>query len=51
MKKTLSVFVAALILLAACGPKPYYLTNVGKKKQRFYNDIQYGKNDHPKKSF
>jgi hypothetical protein len=51
MKKIVGVFVAIVILLGACGPKPYYLTNVGKKKQRFYNDIQYGKNDHPKKSF
>jgi len=51
MKKIVGIFVAFLILLGACGPKPYYMTNVGKKKQRFYNDIQYGKNEHPKKSW
>jgi hypothetical protein len=51
MKKIAGVFVAILILFGACGPKPYYLTNEGKKKQRFYNDIQYGRNDHPKKSW
>jgi len=50
MKKIVVVFVAALILFGACA-KPYYQTNIGKKKQRFYNDIQYGKNAHPKKNW
>ncbi len=51
MKNIIGVLVSILILLSACGPKPYYLTREGKKKQRFYNDIQFGKNNHPKKSW
>jgi hypothetical protein len=51
MKKIVVVCVTLLVLFGACGPKPYYKTNEGKKKQRFYNDIQYGKNAHPKKSW
>jgi hypothetical protein len=51
MKKIAVVFVVALILFSACGPKPYYLTSEGKKKQRFYNDIQFGRDNHPKKSW
>ena len=51
MKKTVSVFILSLVLFSACGVKPYYETGVGKKKQRYYNDIQYGKNQHPKKAF
>ena len=52
MKKNSIVFVLAAILFAACGgPKPYYETKEGKKKQKYYNDIQYGKNAHPKMKF
>jgi hypothetical protein len=35
-------FLALMILLAACGPKPYYKTHKGKKKQKYYNEIQFG---------
>jgi len=39
----------ALVGLASflwcCGPKPYYETKVGKKKQKHYNKIQYGAKD------
>lgn len=31
-----------LFALAACSPKPYYKTAKGKKKQKYYNDIQFG---------
>ena len=52
MKKGIAVIVLALIFLSSCAvPKPYYETGVGKKKQKYYNDIQFGKNDHPKKKF
>ena len=51
MKTIAALFVLVLILFSACMPKPYYETSVGKKKQRFYNDIQYGKDTHPKKKF
>jgi hypothetical protein len=36
----LSVFF--LFALSSCGPKPYYQTREGKKKQKYYNDIQFG---------
>ena len=28
-------------LLASCGPKPQYKTAEGKRKLKYYNDIQY----------
>jgi hypothetical protein len=32
-----------LIFLASCAnPKPYYKTREGKKKQKYYNEIQFG---------
>lgn len=37
----LAIFSSAL-LLSACGPKPYYQTREGKKKQKYYNAIQFG---------
>jgi hypothetical protein len=54
MKKILGISVLAFLLLNlinCTSPKPYYDTAVGKKKQRYYNDIQYGRNEHPKKKF
>jgi ABC-type oligopeptide transport system substrate-binding subunit len=42
MKKIIGLLLACLVLLAACGPKPYYKTSKGKKKQKYYNDVQYG---------
>jgi ABC-type oligopeptide transport system substrate-binding subunit len=46
-------FVALLFMgLFSCGgPKPYYKTSVGKKKLKYYNDIQFGRNQNPKKKF
>jgi hypothetical protein len=38
-------------LSCLCYPKAYYETKEGKKKQKYYNDIQYGKNAHPKMKF
>jgi hypothetical protein len=37
--------------LISCGPKPYYKTSIGKKKQAYYNDIQFGRDPNPKKKF
>jgi ABC-type oligopeptide transport system substrate-binding subunit len=34
--------VACFLLLVACGPKPYYKTSKGKKKTKYYNEIQFG---------
>ena len=43
MKNKLIILgLGALILLGSCAPKPYYETRVGKKKQKYYNDIQFG---------
>jgi len=41
--------VVALILMVACStiPKPYYETKEGKKKQKYYNAIQFGQRDVP----
>lgn len=36
-------FLAILGILLSCGgPKPYYKTKTGRKKQKYYNDIQFG---------
>jgi hypothetical protein len=44
MKKIAGIVVVIIaVLMSACGsPKPYYKTRTGKKKQKYYNDIQYG---------
>lgn len=42
MRKLTVIAVALLFALAACGPKPYYKTAKGKKKTKYYNDIQFG---------
>lgn len=39
------VTVIALLggfMFTSCGPKPYYQTREGKKKQKYYNEIQFG---------
>ncbi|NOT76107.1 MAG: hypothetical protein HOP08_14365 [Cyclobacteriaceae bacterium] len=48
MKSRIVLFVVALIIFAACGPKPYSDTAIGKEKWRYYNKTQYGL--HPKKA-
>jgi len=42
MKKIIGLLLACSILISACGPKPYYKTSKGKKKTKYYNDIQFG---------
>lgn len=44
MKKIAGIcIVIAAILISACSSsKPYYKTRKGKKKQKYYNEIQYG---------
>jgi hypothetical protein len=50
--KQFAFILVALIMLSACAaPKPYYETKEGKRKQKYYNDIQYGRNAHPKMKF
>lgn len=43
MKKIVGLVLLLSVLLSACSSnKPYYKTAKGKKKQKYYNDIQYG---------
>ena len=43
MKKYFAVFVILSFVLSSCASsKPYYKTKEGKKKQKYYNDIQFG---------
>lgn len=42
MNKYIAVTLAILILSACNTPKPYYKTAKGKKKQKYYNEIQFG---------
>jgi hypothetical protein len=50
--KRLMIILATLIGFTACtAPKAYYETKEGKRKQKYYNDIQYGRNAHPKMKF
>ncbi len=52
MKTCVVLFVSALIVLSSCAsPKPYYETKVGKKKQKYYNAIQFGQKKKPKMDF
>ena len=51
MKKLLLVLVAFMGFAACTAPKAYYQTKEGKRKQKYYNDIQFGRNAHPKMKF
>ena len=42
MRHYLILFFVLIFCLTACGPKPYYKTAKGKKKQKYYNTLQYG---------
>ncbi len=42
MKNKVILFVVAIIVFSACGPKPYSETAIGKEKWRYYNKTQYG---------
>jgi hypothetical protein len=43
MKKYVGIVLILMVILSACSsPKPYYKTAKGKKKQKYYNDIQFG---------
>ena len=43
MKKVAGIFVVLSILFSACSMnKPYYKTAEGKKKQKYYNELQFG---------
>lgn len=42
MRKLWILVVVMLVLGACSSSKPYYKTKEGKKKQKYYNDIQFG---------
>ncbi len=42
MKWTVGIVLVALLFSACKTQKPYYKTREGKKKQKYYNEIQYG---------
>jgi hypothetical protein len=43
MKRIVGILVVALIFISACSsPKPYYKTAKGKKKKKYYNEIEFG---------
>jgi hypothetical protein len=44
MRHYLTLIFVLIFCLTGCGPKPYYKTGKGKKKQKYYNSIQYGGN-------
>ncbi|MFM9837586.1 MAG: hypothetical protein ACKVOQ_04935 [Cyclobacteriaceae bacterium] len=52
MKKCVVPFVLILLVFSSCRvEKPYYETAIGKKKQKYFNSIQYGAKNHPKMKF
>lgn len=43
MKKLLGFVLLVSFVLSSCASnKPYYKTSEGKRKQKYYNDIQFG---------
>lgn len=43
MKKVTGILLVVSVLFSACSTsKPYYKTMEGKRKQKYYNDIQFG---------
>jgi hypothetical protein len=43
MKKVVGILLAASVLFTACGgQKSYYKTKEGRRKQKYYNEIQFG---------
>jgi hypothetical protein len=42
MKKVVGFILLVAILSSCIGPRPYYKTAKGKKKQKYYNEIQFG---------
>jgi len=45
MKKIVGIIVVASLVFSSCSMevhKPYYKTAEGKKKQKYYNELQFG---------
>jgi hypothetical protein len=42
-KQLIGFLLTGVIILSSCASsKPYYKTTEGKRKQKYYNDIQFG---------
>jgi hypothetical protein len=42
MKKIVGILLVLAVIFTACAPKSYYKTKEGRRKQKYYNDIQFG---------
>jgi len=42
LMRTGLVVLVLLAICISCGPKPAYKTSSGKKKQKYYNNLQFG---------
>jgi hypothetical protein len=43
MKRIAGIIIVVFIFVSACSsPKPYYKTAKGKKKKKYYNEIEFG---------
>lgn len=53
MRRLISVSIVAIIVFTSCASqnKSYYETREGKRKQKYYNAIQFGQKDVPKPKF
>ncbi|MFZ2907120.1 MAG: hypothetical protein WAZ98_13025 [Cyclobacteriaceae bacterium] len=52
MRRMIVMIVVALIVHSSCASeKPYYKTAEGKRKQRYYNALQFGQTNLPKPKF
>jgi hypothetical protein len=51
MKRIILIGLAVVMFAACASPKAYYETKEGKRKQKYYNDIQFGRDAHPKRKF
>jgi hypothetical protein len=52
MKKWVVLFMMIGLFLSSCSnQKPYYKTRIGKKKQTYYNKLQFGAEKNPKRDF
>jgi hypothetical protein len=48
--KSLVALILFAFIMTSCSQE-YYKTRTGRAKQKYYNDIQFGANAHPKKKF
>lgn len=53
MRRLISVSIVAILILSSCASqnKSYYETREGKRKQKYYNAIQFGQKDVRKPKF